>query len=212
VAISGTLTLGVSSGNLPVDPAVQFSTGGRTVAFTIPANTTKALFGNQGNQGSQIGIQTGTVGSNMNLSATFATQAGNVALTPANPVVLDFAVNTSAPTLVSGQVTSAANSITLRVTGYSTNRSLTNLRVQFEPVAGVNISTTQFTIDVSQAAAVWFRSTASQTFGGQFAISVPFNFSGSLPDGSAVTNAIASLSVSAGNEIGSSNTLQVRRD
>ena len=59
VAISGTLTMSVT-GTLPADPAVQFASGGATVSFTIPANQTSAVFGAQG---TQLGLQTGTVAS-----------------------------------------------------------------------------------------------------------------------------------------------------
>ena len=57
LALSGVLTA-ATSGTLPADPAVQFATGGLTVPFTIPANSTSAVFGAQG---TQIGLQTGTV-------------------------------------------------------------------------------------------------------------------------------------------------------
>ena len=81
VAISGTLTISVT-GTLPADPAVQFATGGTTVSFTIPANQTSAVFGAQG---TQLGLQTGTVASTITITPSFATQAGNVPLTPATP-------------------------------------------------------------------------------------------------------------------------------
>ena len=86
VAISGTLTLSVT-GTLPADQAVQFLTGGSTVSFTIPANQTSAVFGAQG---TQLGLQTGTVASTITITPSFVTQAGNVPLTPATPEVLQF--------------------------------------------------------------------------------------------------------------------------
>ena len=114
VAIAGTLTLSVS-GDLPGDPAVQFLTGGTTVPFVIPANTTSAVFGNQG---TQIGLQTGTVASTITLTPTFATRAGNVDLTPANPTTLKISIAPAPPTLISIQFSNqTANGVTIAVSG-----------------------------------------------------------------------------------------------
>jgi hypothetical protein len=208
VAISGTLTLGVASGSLPADPAVQFSTGGRSVAFVIPANSTQATFGTQG---TQIGLQTGTVASNVELTPSFATQAGNVDLTPPSPSLLRFTVAQAAPTLISARLVSqSTTSFVIGITGFTTTRTLTNLQVRFTPATGVNLGTSQFTLDLQQIAATWFRATASQAFGGQFAVSIPFNLQGTLPDGNPAINGISSISVSANNEVGASNPLEVR--
>src|SRR5262249_18993335 len=56
VAITGRLNLVfVPASGLPDDPAVQFSIGGRSVAFTIPANATHATFA------SPLAMQSGSV-------------------------------------------------------------------------------------------------------------------------------------------------------
>src|SRR5581483_5062418 len=45
VALTGRVTLTfVPASGLPDDPAVQFSSGGRSASFTIPANGTRAVF------------------------------------------------------------------------------------------------------------------------------------------------------------------------
>jgi hypothetical protein len=204
VAISGTLTIGVA-GNLHADPAVQFATGGSTVSFVIPANQTSAVFGAQG---TQLGLQTGTVTSTITLTPSFETQAGSVNITPTVPTVLEFAVATASPTLIAVQVPSlSTTSLTLAVTGFSTTRSLTSLVVQFTSAKGFSLATSQFTIDVSQASSVWFQSTASQNFGGQFTITIPFTFSG-LSTGQSVQNTIASVSVTVSNSSGTSSSVQ----
>ena len=207
VAIAGTLTLGVSS-NLPTDPGVQFSTGGRTVSFVIPANSTDGVFGNQG---PRIGLQTGTVAGAMTLTPTFATQAGNVALDPSTPLVLQFAVASAPPVLIASQVRGqTANSFEIVLTGFSTTRTLTTCRLEFTPVAGVSTPTTQFTIDVQQIALAWFGSTTSQTFGGQFSMTIPVTLQGSVPSDQTLVSRIASVSISVNNERGASNTLQAK--
>jgi hypothetical protein len=205
VAIAGTLTMSVA-GTLPADPAVQFSTGGRTVSFTIPANQTAAVFGAQG---MQIGLQTGTVASTITLTPTFATQAGNVDLTPAAPTTLQFAVAPAAPTLIALQLTGlTATGFTIQATGFAPTRSLTSMAVRFTIAAGFSMPASQFTIDVKAVSTVWFQSTASQAFGGQFTVAVPFTFQGTVPTGQTVLSAIASVSVTVTNETGTSNSLQ----
>ena len=203
VAINGVLTL-TTSGTLGSDPAVQFTTGGRTVPFTIPANGTVANFASQGNQ---ILLQTGTVASTILLTPSFATAAG-VSLTPSNPTTLEFTVPAEAPVLIAATVAaSTANSVVLNFTGYSTTRSLTALNVQFTAAAGFSLATSQVTVPLTQQATVWFDSTTSQGFGGQFTVSVPFTFSGTPPTGTALLQTIASVSATISNSVGASNSV-----
>ncbi len=206
VALVGTLTLAPGAGNLPSDPAVQFATGGRTISFRIPANTTDAIFGTQG---TQLGLQTGTVAGTVILTPSFATLAGNVDLTPASPTSLQFTVGAAAPTLLSVQVLSpGANGFILQVTGFSTTRTLTSLNIQFTTAPGFNMPTSQFTIDMKAIAATWFQSTSSLTFGGQFRVSIPFTFQ--VPPGVSVLSGITAVSTTAANESGTSAALGTR--
>jgi hypothetical protein len=207
VAIAGTLTLGVSS-DMPRDPAVQFATGGLTVPFVIPANTTSAVFGSQG---TQIGVQTGTVAGTLTLTPSFATRAGNVDLTPATPATLQAALASAPPTLTSIQFSNqTANGLTVAVSGFTTTRKLTAGSVQFTTVPGIDMPTPKFAIDVQQIATVWFRSSASQAFGGQFTITIPFTFQGTPPTGLSLLNSFASVSISMNNEQGTSNLIQAK--
>ena len=205
VALSGTLTIGVA-GTLPVDPAVQFATGGKTIAFTIPANSTQAQFGSLG---TQVGLQTGTVASTVTLTPAFATQAGGIDLTPASPSTLQFQIAPAAPTLVSVQLANtSATGFSLQVTGFSTPRQLNSLSVQFNPAAGFSLPVTQFTINLQQIASLWFGGTASDSFGGQFTVTVPFTFQG-LPTGKTPLTILSSVAVTASNSNGTSNSVQV---
>jgi hypothetical protein len=205
IAINGILTLSIST-NLTDDPAVQFVTGGRTVPFAIPANATDAVFASQG---TQIRLQTGTVANTIILTPSFATQVGGMDLTPANPATLQFAVAAAPPVIQATQiVTGTATSFTINVVGYSTTRSLTALNVQFTPATGFAITTSTFTINLQQPSTIWYQSSASQPFGGQFEVAVPFNFQGTVPAGQSVLNSFTSLSVSVSNESGTSNVVQ----
>jgi hypothetical protein len=203
-ALSGTLTITIAS-DLPADPAVQFSTGGRTVAFTIPANGTAAVFAGQG---PQIQLQTGTVASTITLTPTFATQAGGIDLTPSSPTTVQFTVTAAAPSIISAQVGSiTSNAFVLTVVGYSTTRSLTAMAAQFTAAAGFRISTAPVNIDLSNVAAAYFDSTASVAFGGQFEVTVPFTLSGTVGTGQTLTGAIAAISTTVSNSTGTSSTL-----
>jgi hypothetical protein len=203
VAINGVLTL-TTTGTLGSDPAVQFTTGLRTVPFTIPANGTVADFASQGNQ---ILMQTGTVASTILLTPSFATAAG-VDLTPSNPTTLQFTVPTEAPVLIGATAASnGSNSVVLNITGYSTTRKLTTLNVQFTAAAGFSLANSQIPVDLTQAAALWFQSSTSQGFGGQFTVSVPFAFSGTPPTGTTLVQTIASVSATVSNDVGTSNAV-----
>lgn len=204
-AVAGTLTLSIIS-DLPADPAVQFSTGGRTVAFVIPQGSTDAVFAGQG---PQIQLQTGTVASAITLTPSFATQVGGVNLTPNVPTTLQFTVPASAPTAISLQVGSVStNSFVLTVVGYSTTRSLSTLAVQFTPAAGFQLTAGPVNVDLTQVAAAWFATTASDASGGQFTVTVPFTLSGTVATGQSLTNSITSVSATLGNSVGTSSAIQ----
>jgi hypothetical protein len=204
VSIAGVLTLGVS-GNLPADPAVQFATGGQTVNFTIPANTTSAVFGTQG---TQVGLQTGTVAGTITLTPTFSTLNGGVPLNPTTPTTLQLTVPSVAPTLqaisISAQTT---NSFVISVTGFTTTRALSTWNVQFAAAPGFSLAVTNFSIDVSQISSVYFQTVASRAFGSQFILSIPFTFQGTPPSGLTVLNSIASVAATVTNGQGTSNSI-----
>lgn len=202
--LTGVLTL-TTSGSLGTDPNVQFSSGGRTVDFTIPANSTSADFAGQG---SQIPLQTGTVAETVTLTPSFATTDG-VDVTPSSPPTLQFTVPSEAPVLLTAQVANQAdNGFDLVLVGYSTTRSLGSLTVIFNPATGYNIGTSQLTIDLTLVSLEWFQSSTSIAFGGQFQITAPFILQGTPPKGQTLIDSVASVAATVGNAIGTSNSLQ----
>ena len=204
LALTGILTLS-TSGNLVSDPAVQFSTGLQTVQFVIPANSTDANFANQG---PQLHLQTGTVASTITLTPSFATQAGGINVTPSSPTTLQFTVAPAAPVLISvAPANETANSFVLNLIGYSTTRTLTSVTLQITAAAGKTLGTSQVTINIQPAATFWFQSTASQAFGGQFEVTLPLTIQGTVPTGQTLLQTIASISATASNEVGTSNSL-----
>jgi len=201
--LTGTLTI-TTEGTLGSDPNVQFAPGGRTVNFTIPANSTSADFAGEG---SQIPLQTGTIAETVTLVPTFATTAG-VDLTPSSPSTLQFTIPSLAPVIETMQLTDeSTDGFDLVLVGYSTTRSLSSLSVTFTAAKGFNLGTTQFSIDLSQVSAVWFQSSASTAFGGEFQITTPFTLQGTVKAPQTPLEAIASVAATVSNDIGPSGSI-----
>jgi hypothetical protein len=174
----------------------------------IPAGSTSADFAGQG---SQIQVQTGTVAESVTLAPIFTTTSG-VNVTPDSPTTLEFTIPSLAPFLESIAITNStasqtAASFNLVIVGYSTTRSLGALNVTFTAASGFNLPTSVPSIDLSGAANVWFQSTASQAFGGLFQVTVPFSLTGSAPKNETLIQAIASVSATISNGIGTSAAL-----
>ncbi|MBZ5601267.1 MAG: choice-of-anchor D domain-containing protein [Acidobacteriia bacterium] len=196
LALSGTLTLSFTSSAFANDPSVQFASGGTTVAFTIPANSSDAVFGSQGNSAL---FQTGSVAGTIIFTAALA--AASVDVTPSPAPSMSVVVPAAAPQLRAVQIgTRTSSSFELLISGYAPTRSISQLQLQFTPKAGVNLGTTSLSSSVDQAFTAWYQSAASASFGSQFTISVIVNVTG---DPSAVQSVTASLS----NSLGSSNSV-----
>jgi hypothetical protein len=203
IALIGTLTITISSSNFNPDPTVQFGTGGQKVAFTIPANSTDAVFASGGKQ---VLLQTGTTAATITVTADVTTSAG-LELTPSPAPSVSLTVASSAPTLLSvGLASESSTSFTLQILGFSTTHSLTDLNFQFTTKSGVS-SGGSVTVDVSSEATLWYASPTAQPFGGQFLISIPFTLTQSSSSTTSLVSAIQSVAVTASNAQGTSNSL-----
>ena len=201
IPVKGVLTITQDPGALIADPSAQFATGGQTVAFSIPANTTDAVFSNGSKQ---IKFQTGTVATSITFTPTFATQGG-VDLTPASPLTQQVTVQRSAPRLLAAAVTSAtSNGFTFTLSGLTTSRSLKSLDFQFNFTSDVNVSSGKVSVDVSNASLIWFQGTTSLAFGGQFDLAVPFTLRVSSGSLQSPFDKLVSVSVTATNDVGTS--------
>lgn len=195
--LTGTLTLTFTPDSFADDPTIQFASGGRTVNFRIPANTTNAVFG----QSNQVPFSSGTVAGVITLTPTFS--ISGVDVTPRPAVVKTILIASSAPVLRSLQIgTRTATSFELLITGYATSRSVSGLQLNFSPAAGSTLSATSVPVNSDSAFSAWYQTAASQTVGSQFTASLTISLSG---NGSAVQ----SVSVSASNSKGSSNSVSV---
>ena len=205
LALRGSLTLSFISSVFTDDPSIQFASGGRTINFTIPANTTQALFNGTA---TAVPLQTGTTAGNIVITPSFAMQSG-FDMTPASPNALTLTIQRAAPQLLSASVTSQTlNSFTVILSGYSTSRNLRQLDIQISPKQGSTFSTSHLSIDVSSSSTSWFQGTASQGFGGAFLVAIPFT----LQNGNTTTDLVhllQSLSITATNDVGASSAISV---
>jgi hypothetical protein len=204
LALQGVLTLTFTSAVFANDPSIQFAAGGRTVTFTIPANSTQAVFTGGA---TSMPMQTGTTAGTIVITPSFATQNG-FDLTPSSPASLTLTIASSAAQLTSESVTSETlTSFTVLLGGYTTTHGLTQLNIQINPKPGDTFSAANLTINVSSASSAWFQSTAAQPFGGAFLIAIPFVLSsGSTSD---LVHMLQSLSITATNSIGVSSSISV---
>ena len=191
VALTGDLTLNVTGNSTIVDPAVLFANGTRTIGFRIPANTTQAVFNDSS---TSARFQTGTVAGAISIKPSFSTTNG-FSLTPQDPPAATITIAPAAPQLLAARLQDRTTiSFVVALSGFVTSRTLDKLNVQ---IAG-----NQYTIDLGAASSAWFRNPTSQSYGGLFSIAFPVS-------GATSAAAPASISVSATNEFGSSNTLQI---
>jgi hypothetical protein len=203
--LRGVLTLTFVSSVFADDPAVQFASGGRTVTFTIPANSTQALFANGA---ATMALQTGTTAGNIAITPAFALENG-FNMTPSSPRTLAMTIASAAPQFTSGSIASQTlTSFTLALNGYVTARSVQKLDIVISPKQGASFSATHLTLDVSSSAAAWFQSASSVSYGGAFQVAIPFVLQNGKTSDDLVRQ-IQSLSVTATNQVGTSSAISV---
>jgi hypothetical protein len=191
LTITGTVTLtftpnAVSAAN---DPAIQFSSGGRTMNFTITAGQTRAF------PTTLPSIQTGTVAGQIDLTLSFS--AGGQNITPTIPPVRSVTIARAAPKINTVQVVRITGGFNILVTGYSTPRQVTQASFAFTAATGANLQTTQVTVPVDSVFTTWYTGNSSPQFGSQFLYTQPFTVQGEVSD-------ITSVSVTLSNATGTS--------
>lgn len=200
VDLKGTLSLSFTSEVFSNDPAVQFSTGGRTVSFTIPANQVAAEFAT-GTQ--DILLQTGTVAGTITLSPSFQSKIGGFDVTPDPAPELAFTVARNAPELRSLQITNLNDAgFAIQVTGFATSRSVNQLSFQFSGPPGSDLTTSSINANVETPFRSWYQGGQSSGFGSQFTATISFNVDGDV-------SSIDSVSVTATNEVGVSSPVSI---
>jgi len=189
VDLQGTMTLTVDplTPGAPTDPAVQFSTGGTTFTFTIPAGSTTTP---------TVQLQTGTDSSTITVTLAFEANGQPIDVPSIQPVVIT--VPDSAPLISSVKLVRNGNTLTVDVQGYSTTRDVGSAIFDFTPASGSSISNPEVTVDVSTDFTTWYSGDASLQFGSSFSYSQVFNLSND-------NSTIGSVSVVLTNTVGQSN-------
>jgi hypothetical protein len=187
VVVSLTLSFAPDSG--ADDPAIQFSSGGRTARITVPAGAT--------NGATDVGVQTGSVAGLIAITAQLLASGQDVTPSPAPRRTIRIAA--AAPVVVPGTLTAVRNStgFTVTLTGFVTDRELTQAAFQFTAASGANLQTTTLTVPADTLFAQYFSGSSAAPFGSQFTYTQPFTVTGS-------NQAIASVSVTLVNKIGQS--------
>jgi hypothetical protein len=184
VALTGTLTLTFAGTGGANDPAIQFASGGRTLVFTVPANSTTTP---------TIQLQAGTDAGT--ITVTLVLTAGGQNVTPANIVPLLITVPPAPPTITSMTLTRTGDSITANIIGYSNTRDMASAQFTFTAANGQSITNPSITVPATALFATWFSTANSQTYGSNFQYTQTFNLSA---DQSTIGSIAVTLTNSAG--------------
>jgi len=184
-----TLTFAPAAGNVD-DPSIQFSTGGRSVTFTIPAGQTTAVF-----SAATISLGTGTVAGTITLTLHFAVANGlDVTPNPAPTQVITIAPQ--APVITKVATTSTSGGVEVDVTGFSNTREIVSATFTFQAASGTTLQGGTQTITAGPLFATWYGDATSDQYGSQFTFAQTFNTSGN--------GSITSVSVTLTNSLGTS--------
>ncbi|MBA3973118.1 MAG: hypothetical protein C0504_02735 [Candidatus Solibacter sp.] len=192
VTLNGVATLAFTPDRFGDDPAVLFSNGSRTMAFTIPAGRQTADFGSI-----LAALQTGTVAGNITLTVALLVDGRDV--TPAPAPRHTIRIMPVAPVISKLEINRVSGGFELVVTGYSTPRQMTQAAVKLTPASGSAIATSEFTLPLESAFNGYYGGSASAPYGSQFRLVIPFF----VPQG---VSGLGSASVTLSNSVGSSNT------
>ncbi len=147
------------------DPAVQFSTGGRTVNFTIPANTRNAVFA------SRTMLLTGTVAGTVRLTATIDNG-------PTDVPVATVDIPATAPQMTDVTAVKTAAGLDVQITGFAPARRVSTVEFSFDIKVGTQTKHQTLTKNVETDFSNWYRNSASTTFGSAFSYLQSFTISG----------------------------------
>lgn len=191
--LTGVLTLTFASSAGGTDDMVRFiPSGGRTLPFVVPANSTQATFPSAPN----AALITGTVAGTITLKASLT--AGGQDVTPSPAPTKTITIAPAVPVITSVALTQVTGGLNVVVTGYSNTREVSSGSFTFTVTSGNTLSQGTLTVPLTSAYATWFNSTTSNATGGQFKLTVPF----SVTQGSAT--AVTRVSVTLTNNQGAS--------
>jgi hypothetical protein len=165
-------TPGVPNGD---DPAVQFSTGGRSVEFSIPAGASNAFF-----MDSVVLIQTGTVAGTITLTLQFLVDS--VDLTPQPPPTRTIHILPAVPVISQVVASRTSTGISVAITGFSNTREVATATFNFPAAAGSHLTTSTITIPANPLFSPYYNDAASIAFGSIFTYDQAFTIQGTATD------------------------------
>jgi hypothetical protein len=181
-----------STAEVPVDdPMTQFSNGTRTSTFTIPANSTTAVFP------TTLTLLTGTVAGTVRLTA-------NIDSGPADLPVSTVDVLATAPKITEVVAIRTANGLDVQITGYSSPRRVSSVEFNFDVKVGNKTQRIPLSRNVEADFGTWYRHPASAQFGSSFSFLQSFT----IENGTA--NAIEGVTVRLTNAQGSTTSVTVQ--
>jgi hypothetical protein len=165
--VSGSLKISFASNSVvPADdPAVLFSTGSRTVPFTIPADSTTAVFA------TPVLLLTGTVSGTVVVTA-------DIDSGPTGLPVATVTIPPTAPKLTNIAAERTSNGLKVQITGYSPERKLSNAQFAFDVRTSSGTQHVNLMRNVETDFATWYNSPASVAFGSSFAFEQLFSVQG----------------------------------
>ncbi len=194
IALTGTVTLTfVSNATVPIDdPAIQFASGGRTMTFTVPANSTTLPV---------LQISTGTVAGTITIAVTLTAAGVNVTPSGSSATIV---IAKAAPVMIAGKVklVRAAGYVEVDITGFSTTRDMAQAVFHLNAAPNATFTSSDITVPLSATFTTWYKSAASAAFGSQFSYAQPFSVIGD-------TNQIQSITVTLTNSAGASVSMTV---
>ena len=187
VVVTLTMTFAADTG--PDDPSIQFSSGGRTARITVPAGSTSGA--------TDVGVQTGSVAGLITIVAQM--QAAGLDVTPSPAPRRTIRIAAAAPVIVTGTITAVRNAtgFTVTLTGYVTDREMTQAIFTFTAAPGGNLQTTTLTVPIDAMFVTYFGGSSAAAAGSQFTYTQPFTVTGS-------TQAVVSVTVTLVNKLGQS--------
>jgi hypothetical protein len=160
------------------DQTIQFSTGGTTVNFTIPAGATKANFSGA----PSVTFSTGTIAGTIILTA-------NVTAPVSISRVATQTVTTAptSPTISSVKFSQISGGVSVVVTGYSPTDDMIAGVFTFNLSSNASITSNYISVPVSFYFEPYYGTTASYATGSEFTLTVPFTVTGNPKDLTGVT-------------------------
>jgi hypothetical protein len=197
LSINGKLTLTFASSVGGDDQMVRFSNGSCvvngsshtcTTTFIIPAGSTQGSFSGATN----VAVVTGTVAGTITVTAQLTDVAMND-VTPSPAPTSTMVVNSTVPFISSVAIAKPApGTLNVIVKGFSSTRDMVSGLFHFAPTTGTTLTSPDLTVDLASAFAAWYNNTASNVFGSQFTLTIPFNYQANAIPIAAVTVTLTS--------------------